>query len=595
MKRPIHYIAVIGILGLAGMQTLNAQIKEEKLILDRKREPEVKKIEKKKTSVAAEKNYPPKEKAKDSLKYQITDIPVVSDFKTSTIKGEDISPKFNTDYNRNYFQIGYGNYGKFLVDGNVSGQIEKNLEVGADVHHISTSGLKKYYDWDSKQQNTAANVYLNSYGETGKLNIDVGMDLNTVNYYGNYQDVLKPANNADLKQTFNTFGANAYYDFYANNYLNDARAKMSFTKDHFGASENFYDFSLNLAKHDLNINSDSGITINADMGLGIKSVNTTFDILDKNASKHFAANITPALTFFKDNHYLKIGSKFTVLNSRYSDANTAETKNNKTYWFPTAEILIAPKDEVKFYAGVDGGIEFNTYNNMLHENPFLVSDLQLRPTETKYHFYFGVKGDIDQNFKYDLSGGYSKLNNMMFYRSNGLFSTDPSAARNAYDYLNTFGVVYDNGNLTQVKASAEYFPMENLNFSGELKYMSYSLNTMKDAFYKPVIQATLGAKYSMLNKKLNFGFKGIIVTDRKGNAFDITNAGVTPAMPLVTNETTDKKIPGYIDLNLSAEYKVHKNVSLFIMGNNLTGKSYQNYLGYKVLGAQVLGGVKLEF
>ena len=33
-----------------------SQIKEEKLILDRKREPEVKKIEKKKTSVVAEKN-----------------------------------------------------------------------------------------------------------------------------------------------------------------------------------------------------------------------------------------------------------------------------------------------------------------------------------------------------------------------------------------------------------------------------------------------------------------------------------------------------------------------------------------------------------
>ena len=92
---------------------------------------------------------------------------MISDFKTSTIKGEDISPKFNTGYNRNYFQLGYGNYGKFLVDGNVSGEIQPNLEVGADVHHISTSGLKKYYNWDSKQQNTEANVFLNSYGEVG--------------------------------------------------------------------------------------------------------------------------------------------------------------------------------------------------------------------------------------------------------------------------------------------------------------------------------------------------------------------------------------------------------------------------------------------
>ena len=92
-----------------------AQIKEERLILDRKREPEVKKIEKKKTSVETEKNYPPKEKEQELVEYKITNVPMVSDFKTSTIEGEDISPKFNTDSQRNYFQVGYGNYSKFQI------------------------------------------------------------------------------------------------------------------------------------------------------------------------------------------------------------------------------------------------------------------------------------------------------------------------------------------------------------------------------------------------------------------------------------------------------------------------------------------------
>lgn len=212
------------------------------------------------------------------------------------------------------------------------------------------------------------------------------------------------------------------------------------------------------------------------------------------------ANFTPEVTFFKGNHYLKIGSRFTSLTSKYQTATTDRTRNNKFYWFPTAEILIAPKDEVKFYAGVDGGIKLNTYTDLLHDNPFLVSDLQLRPTETKYHVYFGIKGDIEQNFKYDINAGYSKLNDMLFYKSNNLFSADPSAQRNAYDYLNTFNTVYDNGNLSEVTINAQYFPLENLNFTGELKYMSYSLKNFSNAFYKPVVQTTLGAKYSMLNK-----------------------------------------------------------------------------------------------
>ena len=39
-----------------------SQIKEEKLILNRKREPETKKIEKKQTSISIEKNYPTRSK-----------------------------------------------------------------------------------------------------------------------------------------------------------------------------------------------------------------------------------------------------------------------------------------------------------------------------------------------------------------------------------------------------------------------------------------------------------------------------------------------------------------------------------------------------
>jgi len=593
MKKKFQYIALFGILGFCSTQTLQAQLKEEVLILNHKREPEVRKIEKKKTSIPAEKNYPPEEKKRDSITYSITNIPVVSDFETSMIQGTDISPKFDTDYHRNYFQLGYGNYGKLLVDGNVSGNIQDNMEVGVDVHHLSTNGLKKEYNWDSKQQNTIADIYLNSYGEIGKLNVDAGFELNNYNYYGNYQDLILPDSAADLKQNYTKFGVNGYYDFYSNEYLNDVRLKTSFTKDHFGTSENFYDILLNLSKHDLEINTANNLDLNIDLGAGIQSVNTDFDILNHNKSTHFAANFTPELTFFMNDNYLKIGSKFSLLNSQYENDLNPKTKQNIAYWFPTAEVLIALKDEVKFYAGVDGGIQFNTYNDLLHENPYLVSDLELRPTETKYHIYFGIKGDIDQEFKYDLSGGFSKINNILMFQSNDLFNENPVTQRAPYDYLNSFGVVYDNGNLSEVKIKAAYFPLENLNFSGELKYMGYSLKNLEKAYYKPVLQLTLGADYSMLNKKLNFGFRGIVVGDRKANAF-------SPAQPIlgsnyITSEETQRSISGYVDLNLSASYKVHKNVSVFVMGNNLTNKSYENYLGYKVLGAQFLGGVRLEF
>lgn len=592
MKKSFQYIALLGVLAIA--PTYHAQIKGEKLVLERTREPEVKKIEKKKTSVAAEKNYPPKEKAKDSLHYTITNIPLVSDFKTSTIQGEDISPKFQNNYMRNYFQIGYGNYGKFLADANISGKIQEDIEVGVDVHHLSTNGLKKEYSWDSKQQTTEANIYLNQYGSLGKLNIDAGFAHHLYNYYGNYQPMITQQGNNDLKQTYTQFGVNAYYDFYENNYLNNARLITQFTKDYFGANENFVDLSVNLSKHHLEINTAENISLNVDLGIGLKNQSTSFDILKKNESQHFEVDAQPAVTFFKDKHYLKIGSQFSILNSKYTALATAEDKINKTYWFPTAEIMIAAKDEANFYAGVDGGLKLNTYNRLFHENPYLISDLSLKPTQTKYHIYFGIKGDVNENFKYNLSGGFSKLKDMLFYQANPLIDHAIAANRNAYDYLNSFGVTYDNGTLSEVKLSAEYFADQNLNFFGELHYMSYDLDRLQKAYYQPVLQATLGANYKMLNDKLKLGFKAIMVGDRKTNAFEVSSVS-TPATDYVLTEVVERKVGGYVDLNLNAEYKLHKNISIMVSGNNLTGKSYENYLGYKVLGAQVLGGLKFVF
>ena len=108
-------IKILPFLFLGISQVAFSQIKEEKLILDKKREPEVKKIEKKKTSIEKEKNYPPEEKSQVPVNYDITNVPAASDFKTSTIQGEDISPKFDAEYQNNYFQLGMGNYGKSPV------------------------------------------------------------------------------------------------------------------------------------------------------------------------------------------------------------------------------------------------------------------------------------------------------------------------------------------------------------------------------------------------------------------------------------------------------------------------------------------------
>lgn len=587
MNRRIQLLSII-FLGISSAAF--SQIKEEKLILNKKREPEVKKIEKKKTSVETIKNYPPEEKSQNPVQYKITDVPAVSDFKTSTIQGQDVTPKFEGSAQNNYIQFGMGNYGKILGDANISKTLENKIEVGADVHFLSTQGLKKEYPWDSKQSSTTLGAFLNSYGDKGKFNLNAEYGLNSNNYYGIY--ALEPGD-VDLDQRVNQFKVNGYYDFYSNEILNDIRVKSSFLKDHFDAQENQVSVLANLSKHAVEIGK-SGINLNADLGVGLEAVKSEFAIVDKNSSNFVNIGLAPELTFRKGESYLMLGSSFSFLNSKNTnDLMPEQMKTNKTYWFPKAEFQVAAANEFKFYGGVDGGLKLNTYADLLQQNPFILSDQYLKPTETKYHFYVGLKGDIDETFKYDFSAGYGKIKDIMFFKANGLFDNIYSLNRSAYDYANTFSSIYDNGNVSDVKGSLQYFPLANLVVDAEVKFTKFDLDNYENIYNVPLFNATIGAKYTMLDQKLMLGFKGLFASDRTTNSFVLEGVG-SPTMYQSTEDTNDK-VGGYADLNLSAEYKVHKNFSIFALGNNLLSSKYQTYKGYKVLGAQILGGVKITF
>ena len=84
------------------------------------------------------------------------------------------------------------------------------------------------------------------------------------------------------------------------------------------------------------------------------------------------------------------------------------------------------------------------------------------------------------------------------------------------------------------------------------------------------------------------------MSERATNSYDImVNTAVTSQ--LTSTEKTKESLPSYLDVNLNANYKINKNFTVFVMGNNLLNKKYEHYLGYKVLGAQVLGGLRIAF
>lgn len=569
-----------------------AQIKEEKLILERKREPEVKRIEKKKTSVPAEKNYPPETKIQEVVKYDIVDFPMASDFQPSMIQGVDVAPDFGGQHQRNYFRIGYGNYNQFLADANVSGDIQPNIELGADVHYTSNEGLKKAYPWKSAQQNAEFSGFMNAYGEKGRTNITANIDLHDYQWYG--AEALRPEAETDLNQTYTQLQLNGNYDFYSKEILNNIQLKTSFLKDKFDANENKVDFKLNLSKYQISIGQE--VALNLDLGLPVGVSKTSFKALEAHQASYFKAGLLPKLTFRKGDSYLMLGSEFSVLTSALSAQGAEEEKNSHWYWFPKAEALLGVSSELQFYAGIDGGLNLNSYAEYLSENPYLAPDLTIKPTETKYQFYIGLKWHWNEQISYDVKAKYAKINAMPFYKTNGLFNKEITTNRAAYDWANTYSVDYHNGTKSEIEANVHYTPLADLVLEGGLSFQKYQLENDEPVYNRPLLQMNVGAKYTMLNQKLFLGAKAFFVSDRTTNALTITPSPyfVNPPRYDVVEEK-EQKVGGYADINLSAEYKINKNFSIFALANNLAGAKYMVYRPYKTLGTQIIGGLKVSF
>jgi outer membrane receptor protein involved in Fe transport len=57
----------------------------------------------------------------------------------------------------------------------------------------------------------------------------------------------------------------------------------------------------------------------------------------------------------------------------------------------------------------------------------------------------------------------------------------------------------------------------------------------------------------------------------------------------------ERKLKGYVDLNLGAEYRYNKRLGMFLDINNIAATRYFRYVNYPVYRLNVLAGVSYSF
>ena len=221
--------------------------------------------------------------------------------------------------------------------------------------------------------------------------------------------------------------------------------------------------------------------------------------------------------------------------------------------------LIAPIAELRYqllpetmvaYAGVKGGINPNSLYDFLSQNPYLIVNPNLQASKEKYNIYLGADSKILQKMDWAIQGYYRRLGNQaMFLRSNSEAG---------------FAVVYDSliKNLG-LKTSLNYHLTKALRLGATVSYNNYKLATQKAYFHAPTWQSELLATYR--KNRLSIGTSLFLLGK--------TPMGLSPNGNIVSR----KVIP---DLNLNADYRVYKNLTVYVDLRNVLSRQYATWNGY---------------
>ncbi len=578
VKRTLRKLVWMSVF-LLGMVNINAQkIDEEVAETLGKATVNVKNIEKKNESAT-----PPKVEVQPTLiDYEIIDIPASSDFKTSDLPPSTIKELPQEKLYENYIESAYGNLSHLWIDGYFQYPMNVEQKIGARINHNSSKGLKDFEpNVDTKYSESKGQLFFESALKGGQFHSDFNFHQNNYNLFGSsFPDLSFPANLAkrDVQQRLTHLGGKASYKTFENKFFNRASFQANYLSDVFDSRE--LDVAL---KAHLDKSGYIATLFNNDFDLGgevpffINFTNSSFSQGFEQEYSYFHTGIAPVAKLIGQQFDFKLGASVEFL----SESKQGE---NKFLFFPEAKIEYKGLEAFKVFAGINGGLQMHSYENLLTDNPYLFPDQSLIPTRNTYLIFGGVKGDVGNNFSYWVQGSYTKAKNILFFtkRQDDLNQSE----RKAFQYFNTFDASYDNGNIFGVEGELKYLQIENLNIGLHLLYQGFDLDNYNKILNRPNFTGQINGSYQMLEDKLTLGTELYFVGNRTTNDFSYSSNVVTPF-----NRTLDS----YFDANFSADYALKPYLNLFVKGINVFNAENEIYAYYPMQGIQFLGGALFKF
>lgn len=453
---------------------------------------------------------------------------------------------------------GFGNYTMPYGELWVNNLRSKEYMYGFHYKHLSAHYTAENRGFAGFSDNDV-NLYAKKFYKKHVLSGDLNYYRNVNNFYG-YPDSLV-ANNDETssftKQRFNTFEGKLNLKSFltdSNSINHDIHLNYYNISDKFGTSENNI-FADGLLKTYVN-KEKLNVLISTDY-YNTKS--------NKDTINDFIFRLTP--------YFQAGGEKWNVDLGVNVAVDELTNQSTKFYFYPKLSVHYNIYNNFVIpYAGIDGGLQKNSFRSLSNANPFVLSSLNYANTNNVYNAFGGLRGVLSSKTSYDARVSYAKYRNMAFY----LIDYD--------DFLsNKFKVIYNDVNLLTVSGQVKYQLKEKINVIAKGNYYGYSgLDSGAFAWHKPQFDLNLSANYNLKSK--------IIV---KADLFYIgqqwAKQVVTDAVGTAVIQSVQLK--GIADINLGAEYRYSKMLSFFVNFNNIGNVKYYRWDRYPTQRFNAMVGV----
>lgn len=487
----------------------------------------------------------------DQVRYDSKDFYVETDFEPAPPNIREVEKERQEKYKNNLLKLGFGRFATPFAHLYLNNGEGRDVDYGLHFSHISA--------------HQDGQIPLREFREDfGTLRASMLAKENRVNISGRVYN--KAYYNYALTDTFAEVES-----------LRDS-LRMSFTHASLSATlasnydrkRNYeYDLGIGINVHSdrrdnsefhFNLKPTGGFRVVPDVLIGAKTGFTYIrGKIGGFTQNRIMADARPQVTY--DNGTLMISGGVQV-NYFNNSADTSYTQFGPAF---EAGYEIVP-DAITIVAGYNSGMTNNHYYGMIEQNPYLDPSVDFKPTIEKMNIYGGLEGNINQKMDFAARVYYKRIENQLIFDNSG----DGRFFKTLYDSLMT---------VTGVHAELNYDLRDDIKGGVAVNVNSYNTSTVVNYFHASPVRIDFFGEY-IYDQKLTARGEVFVFGPRP--------MGISDAGEVIRQNS-------FIDINLSADYRITNGFSVFFGVENLLATKYQRWNNYIERPIDIKGGITLAF